>query len=199
MSLTRKLLKGMGLTDEQVDSIIEMHTDTVDGLKEQVKTYKADAEKLPNVQKELDALKAAGDGGYKEKYEKEHKAFEDYKADVGAKETRAAKEKAVTEYLKSKNVQEGKMKLAMRSMNAEIEAAERDGGKLKNTKAVDELIEGDLKGLVTTTTEKGAPNPANPPKNTGGTMTKDQIMAIKDRDERRAAIAANMNLFEKGE
>ena len=199
MSFTRKLLKGMGLTDEQVDTIIEAHTDTVDGLKEQVKTYKADAEKLPNVQKELDDLKAAGDGGYKEKYEKEHKAFEDYKADVGAKETRAAKAKAVMEYLKGKNVQEGNLKLAMRSLNAEIEAAELDGDKLKDTKAFDALIEGDLKGLVTTTTEKGAPNPANPPKNTGGTMTKDQIMAIKDRDERRAAIAANMNLFEKGE
>ena len=63
MSLTRKSLKAMGLTDEQVDSIIEMHTDTVDGLKEQVNTYKADAEKLPNVQKELDDLKAMGDGG----------------------------------------------------------------------------------------------------------------------------------------
>ena len=49
MSLTRKLLKGMGLTDEQVDTIIEAHTDTVDGLKEQVKTYKADAEKLPEM------------------------------------------------------------------------------------------------------------------------------------------------------
>lgn len=199
MALTRKALKAMGLTDEQVDSIIEMHTDTVDGLKADISKYKGDAEKLLGVQKELDDLKAAGDGGYKEKYEKEHKAFEDYKADVDAKETRAAKEKAVTEYLKSKNVQEGNLKLAMRSLNAEIEAAELDGGKLKDTKAFDALIEGDLKGLVTTTTEKGAPNPANPPKNTGGTMTKDQIMAIKDRDERRAAIAANMNLFEKGE
>ena len=164
MALTRKLLKGMGLTDEQVDTIIEAHTDTVDGLKEQVKTYKADAEKLPNVQRELDDLKAAGDGGYKEKYEKEHKAFEDYKADVGAKETRAAKEKAVTEYLKSKNVQDGNLKLAMRSLNAEIEAAELDGDKLKDTKAFEALLDGDLKGLITTTTEKGAPPPANPPK-----------------------------------
>ena len=199
MALTRKSLKAMGLTDEQVDSIIEMHTETVDGLKEQVKTYKADAEKLPNVQKELDALKAAGDGGYKEKYEKEHKAFEDYKADVDAKETRAAKEKAVMEYLKGKNVQEANLKLAMRSLSAEIDAAELDGDKLKDTKAFDALIDGDLKGLVTTTVEKGSGNPANPPKNTGGSMTKDEIMAIKDRSERRAAIAANMNLFEKGE
>lgn len=33
MALTRKLLKGMGLTEEQMDTIIEAHTDTVDGLK----------------------------------------------------------------------------------------------------------------------------------------------------------------------
>ena len=43
MALTRKLLKGMGLTDEQVDTIIEAHTDTVDGLKADVSKYKADA------------------------------------------------------------------------------------------------------------------------------------------------------------
>ena len=164
MALTRKSLKAMGLTDEQVDSIIEMHSETVDGLKEQVNTYKEDAEKLSNVQKELDDLKAAGDGGYKEKYEKEHKAFEDYKADVDAKEIRTAKEKAVMEYLKSKNVQDGNLKLAMRSLNAEIEAAELDGDKLKDTKAFDALLDGDLKGLITTITENPAPNPAKPPK-----------------------------------
>ena len=33
MALTRKLLKGMGLTDEQVDTIIEAHVETVDSLK----------------------------------------------------------------------------------------------------------------------------------------------------------------------
>lgn len=32
-----------------------------------------------------------------------------------------------------------------------------------------------------------------------GTMTRDEIMNIKDRSERRAAIAAHMNLFNKGE
>ena len=90
MALTRKLLKGMGLTDEQVDTIIEAHTDTVDGLKADVTRYKADAEKLPGVQKQLDDLKAAGDGGYKEKYEKEHSAFEAFKTDITAKESKAA-------------------------------------------------------------------------------------------------------------
>ena len=39
MARTRKSLKAMGLTDEQVECIIEMHSETVDGLKEQLKTY----------------------------------------------------------------------------------------------------------------------------------------------------------------
>ena len=104
MALTRKSLKAFGLTEEQVDSIIEMHTETVDGLKADISKYKADAEKLPGVQKELDDLKAAGDGGYKEKYEKEHKAFEDFKTEQTAKETRAAKDKAYRELLISAGV-----------------------------------------------------------------------------------------------
>jgi len=54
MALTRKLLKGMGLTDEQVDTIIEAHTDTVDGLKADIAKYEGDAKKPPGVQKELD-------------------------------------------------------------------------------------------------------------------------------------------------
>ena len=58
MALTRRALKAMGIEDEKIDEIISMHTDTVDGLKDQVKTYEADAKKLPTVQKELDELKA---------------------------------------------------------------------------------------------------------------------------------------------
>nr|DAE41895.1 MAG TPA: minor structural protein [Caudoviricetes sp.]DAH33733.1 MAG TPA: minor structural protein [Caudoviricetes sp.] len=196
MALTRKLLKGMGLTDEQVDTIIEAHTDTVDGLKADVSRYKTDAEKLPGVQKELDDLKAAGDDGYQEKYEKEHKDFEDFKADVTAKESKAVKEKAVRAYFESKNITGANLDLAMRGCGEEMAALEMDGEEIKDTKSLDALVDGTYKGLVSTTQTKGA-NPATPPANTGGgAMTKDQIMQIKDRSERRAAIAANINLFE---
>lgn len=196
MALTRKLLKGMGLTDEQVDTIIEAHTDTVDGLKADVSKYKADAEKLPGVQKQLDDLKAAGDGGYKEKYEKEHSDFEAFKSDVTAKESKAAKEKAVRAYFESKNITGANLDLAMRGCGEEMAALEMDGDKIKDTKSLDALIGGTYKSLVSTTQIKGA-NPATPPGSTGnGAMTKDQIMQIKDRAERRAAIAANINLFE---
>lgn len=164
MALTRKLLKGMGLTDEQVDTIIEAHTDTVDGLKADVSKYKADAEKLPGVQKELDDLKAEGDGGYKEKYEKEHSAFEAFKTDITAKESKAAKEKAVRAYFESKNITGANLDLAMRGCGEEMAALEMDGEKIKDTKILDALVDGTYKGLVSTTQTKGA-NPANPPAN----------------------------------
>lgn len=196
MALTRKLLKGMGLTDEQVDTIIEAHTDTVDGLKADISRYKTDAEKLPGVQKQLDDLKAASDGGYKEKYEKEHSAFEIYKADVTAKEAKAAKEKAVRAYFEGKNITGANLELAMRGCGEEMAAIELDGDKIKDTKSLDALVAGTYKGLVSTSRTKGT-DTSNPPGNTGaGTMTKEKIMEIKDRAERRAQIAAHMDLFQ---
>lgn len=162
MALTRKLLKGMGLTDEQVDTIIEAHTDTVDGLKEQVKTYKADAEKLPNVQKELDDLKAAGDGGFKEKFEKEHSDFENFKKTIQEKETKAAKESAAKSFFESKGITGNSLEIAMRGSSAEIAALDLDGEKIKDSSALDALVNGTFKALVSTTTTKGA-NIPNPP------------------------------------
>lgn len=197
MALTRKLLKGMGLTDEQVDTIIDAHTDTVDGLKADVSRYKADAEKLPSVQKQLDDLKAAGDGGYKEKYEKEHSDFEAYKSGVTAKESKAAKEKAVRAYFESKNITGANLDLAMRGCGEEMAVLELDGEKIKDTKALDALVDGTYKGLVAKASVRvdmgGRLNDGGKP------MTKDEIMKITDRAERRAAIAANMDLFRKEE
>lgn len=42
MALTRKMLKAMGIEDEKIDQIIDAHTETVEGLKDQVSSYKAD-------------------------------------------------------------------------------------------------------------------------------------------------------------
>ena len=78
MALTRKMLSGMGLTAEQVDAIIDEHTNVTQGLIADRDKYKADAEKLPGVQKQLDDLQK-GDNDWKQKYEKEHSDFEAYK------------------------------------------------------------------------------------------------------------------------
>lgn len=188
---------GEACTEEIENRLVALHLGVVDPLKDDLTKYKADAEKLPGVQKELDDLKAAGDGGYKEKYEKEHSAFESFKTDITAKESKAAKEKAVRAYFESKNITGANLDLAMRGCGEEMAALELDGEKIKDTKALDALVDGTYKGLVckqTVRLDTGARF------NGGGKpMTKDEIMQITDRAERRAAIAANMDLFRKEE
>lgn len=199
MALTRKLLKGMGLTDEQVDTIIEAHTDTVDGLKADVTRYKADAEKLPGVQKQLDDLKAAGDGGYKEKYEKEHSAFEAFKTDITAKESKAAKEKAVRAYFESKNITGGNLDLAMRGCGEEMAALEMDGDKIKDAASLDALIAGAFKPLVSTTQTQGA-NTATPPNNNPVTRyTAEEIKKMSAAEINKNWDAVKASLTRKGD
>ena len=188
---------GEACTEEIENRLVALHLGVVDPLKDDLTKYKADAEKLPSVQKQLDDLKAAGDGGYKEKYEKEHSAFEAFKTDITEKESKAAKEKAVRAYFESKNITGANLDLAMRGCGEEMAALELDGEKIKDTKSLDALVDGTYKGLVSKQTvrvDTGARF------NGGGKpMAKDEIMQITDRAERRAAIAANMDLFRKEE
>lgn len=150
MALTRKLLKGMGLTEEQVDTIIDAHTETVDGIKRERDTYKTDALKLPEVEEELTQLKAAGDGGYKAKYEAEKAAFETYKNEQISKETRAAKEKAVRAYYESKDIKGTNLEIAVKGSHVEIDGIELDGENIKDTSTLDALVDGTFSGLVST-------------------------------------------------
>ena len=196
MALTRKSLKAFGLTEEQVDSIIEMHTETVDGLKADINKYKADAEKLPGVQKKLDELEAAGDGGYKEKYEKEHKAFEDFKTEQTAKETRAAKEKAYRELLISAGISEKRVDTVLKV--SDMEKIELEDGKIKGADELTKTIKTEWADFIVNTRTEGA-NVHNPPANntnTGkGDKTRAEILAIRDGVERRRLMKDNPDLF----
>lgn len=202
MAMTRKSLKAMGLTDEQIDSIIEMHTETVDGLKDKLKTAEGKANKLDDVQKELDGLKANSGDDWKSKYEKEHSDFESYKKGVTEKETKAAKEKAVRAYFEGQNITGANLDIAMRGCRDEIGAIELDGDKIKDTAALDALVGGTFAGLVVTKTAKGA-RTANPPANNGGSkLTRADIYAKDEHGrykmstaERQKALAENPELL----
>lgn len=202
MALTRKMLKAMGIEDEKIDQIIEAHGETVDALKEQRDQYKADAEKLSEVQKQLDTareqLESAGKDPWKDKYDALKGEYDKYKADQDAKETRSAKVKAYTELLKAAGIPEKRIPGIIKVSEEIIDSLELDDkGAAKDADKLTEDAKTEWADFIPTTVEKGAPTPT-PPSNTGGqTMTRDQIMQIQDRAERRAAIAANMNLFEQ--
>lgn len=201
MALTRKLLKGMGLTDEQVDTIIEAHSETVNGLKDDVARYKGDAEKLPGVQKELDDLKAKGDDGWKDKHDKLKKEFEQYKDDQTAKETYTAKEKAYRAILKAANISEKRMETVIKAAKADgiIDGIDLDeNGGAKDAEKLTENVKSDWSDFIVTTTVQGAQT-ANPPANSGKTtMTKADIYKKDDKgryvmstSERQKALIEN--------
>ena len=196
MALTRKALKAMGLTEEQVDSIIEAHTETVDGLKEQMKTYKADADKLPGVQKQLDDLKKDGGEDWKSKYDAEKAAHDKTKSDHAAEKTAAQNEKLFRGVLTTIGIT-GKRADQIVKLT-DVSAFKVKDGAYEDAAAVEKHIRDEYSEFVPQTTVKGADVP-NPPGNVGGKMTKEQIAAIKDPAERRAAIASNMDVFEKKE
>lgn len=200
MALTRRLLKGMGLTEEQVDTIIEAHTEVTDGLKEQIKQYKADADKLEDVQRELDDLKSAGDDGYKSKYESEKAAHDELKASIAKEKAYASKESAYRELLKAAGVKDKFIETIVRAERSTIDGLKIEDGKIEGSDTLTEAAKknwGDFIGTqqtINTTIE-------NPPANTGGAkLTKAEIYAKDEHgryklstSERQKALAEALN------
>lgn len=192
MSITRKMLKGMSLSEEQIDTIIEAHTETVDALKEERDKFKADAEKLVSVQKELDALKESG-GDYEQKYNQLKKEFDDYKSEQSAIAEKNAKETAYKEMLKSAGISEKRIASILKVTNLADVSIDKDG-KLKDYEKLMDSVKSEWADFIDTARKEGA-DVKNPPANNGGKMTRDDILKIKDASERQQAIAENHELF----
>lgn len=196
MSLTRNDCKVAGLTEEQTSFVIEKHTETISGIRAELKAAKENADKYEAVKKELDELKTANSGkeDFKAKYDAEHAAFEKFKSEITAKEARTAKEAAVKAYFEGKKIVGKNQAIAMRGIKADIDGLELDeNGKIKDTSSLDELVKGDYAGLISTTKTEGA-NTSMPPNNTGGdtfgTMTLTEKMRYANEHPNDASVKA---------
>jgi hypothetical protein len=199
MALTRKFLTALGIEADKVDEIITAHTEVTDALKAERDSYKADAEKLPNVQKELDTLKAAkekdGKDPWKVKYDALKEDFDNYKSEQTAKESKAKKSAAYRELLKEAGIRDKRIDAVLRVSDVDSIELDEDG-KITTRKDLLKSIKEEWADFIDEQGEKGA-NTAKPPKGAGGSaMTKESIMAIKDPVQRQAAIAQNINLFD---
>lgn len=138
MALKRAFLKALGIEDEKVDEIINAHTETVNGLKDEIEKYKADAEKLPSVQAALEKANETVSKGekdpYKVKYEALKEEFEGYKTDVTKKETTASKTKAYKELLKEINISDKIIDKVVKL--ADLDAIEIVDGKIKDAETL---------------------------------------------------------------
>lgn len=178
MSLTkaqvREILSAAGVDAEHladaVDKIIDGHKTSIKALREERDGYKADAEKLPNVQKELDDLREKIKDDSKDPYEPKYNdlkaEYEKYKADVEAKETTAKKQAAFRQLLKDVGVSEKRIDTVMKV--TDISKLELDDKfAIKDAEKLSEDIKKEWDDFIQTTGEMGAKT-ATPPDNTGG-------------------------------
>lgn len=199
MALTRKFLSALGIEADKVDEIINAHTETVDGLKNELAKVKADAEKLPEVMRELDAFKKAAEekgdkDPWKVKYEAVKEEYEDYKKQQTEKETKATKAEAYKELLKEAGVSEKRIAAVLRVSDVDGVELDKDG-KIKGADKLMESIKSEWADFITADVTTGANTPTPPANNGKSSKTKDEIMAIKDDHERQVAIAENHELF----
>lgn len=196
MSLTRKMLKGMNLTEEQVDSIIEEHSSVVGALKEERDKYKEDAEKYSETKKALDdANKKLEDDNLQEEYDKLKSEYEDYKKQIQESQTKSAKEEARNKILKDAGIPESWMERAKKSIDLSDLKLDKDGN-LKDSDKHLETIKSEWSDVIGKVKEQGA-DTKTPPTNAGGksTMTREEIRKIQNPIDRQKAMLENADLF----
>ena len=159
MALTRKFLAALGIEESKIESIIDAHTETVDALKKERDAYKADADKLPEVQKKLDEAKAAAkDSG---EYDKLKKEFEDYKAEVAGKELHAKKAEILKEIAKDAGLSEAGIAKVLKYQDfGKIELDDKGAAKDKAQLLKD--LKAEWPEYIQTSGKKGADTPTPP-------------------------------------
>ena len=170
MAVTRKLLKALGIEDEKADQILEAHTETVNEIREERDRYKADAEQLPGVQKELAELKEAAEQNannpYKAQYDTVKKQFGDYKAEVEAKQAKDAKTAAYRRLLVDAKVSE-KLIDSILKVTPVDDLELDDKGQFKNAEDLKKSITEQWDGFIVKEETHGAQS-YNPPGTGGG-------------------------------
>lgn len=157
--------EGMG---DAIDAILDGHVTSINALREDVTKYKEDAEKLADVQKELDTLKATHTDEWEAKYTAEHKAFEQFKASVAAEKELSTKKALYTDLLKGQHVDEKRLEAILRV--TDFSGMTVKDGKLVDADKLTEAIKSDWAGFIVSDQTSGAH--VDTPLNTSTAMTK---------------------------
>ena len=193
--LTRKFLASKGLEAEVIEEIIQAHGDTVNGLREEMdklkdkyKDYEAlkeKANKLDATRKELNDLQAevAKNGDY----DKLKAEFEAYKKDIENKAIRAKKEEAYKGILKDAGIPEKHFAKILKY--SDVDGVELDDeGNIKTASDIMASIKEEWGDHIEKKQTKGATTPKPPKQGSGSTLSKEEIMKIKDTKERQEAL-----------
>lgn len=189
MAFTRNWLKSLSLTDEQVSAIIEEHTSVTDALKaqrdeakEQAANLKKDADRIPELEKEIEGLKGGED--YKAKWEQAKKDLDDYKAEVSQKEEAEKVKAAYKKLLTDEKIKDDRIEMVMRHTDFADMKLDKDGN-LENADALKKTINDDW-GVFRVTVKERKQSVSTPPDSgsTGTGMSRAKELAQKFAQER---------------
>jgi len=196
-SLSRKFLAGLGLSPEQQDAVVEQHQAVLSDVKAELEELRAAQADITAVQKQLDeANKAAKSSSvYKSELEDLRAEFDAYKQKQRAAETLGAKKAAYTDLLRQAGISDKRAASIVKI--TDFDGMEVDeNGKLAKADELSAAIQSDWADFIQHKERVGAPTVTPPATNPNATtMTKEQIMAIKDTAKRQAAMKANPGLF----
>lgn len=161
MSLTRSYLKSMGLSEEQIGAIIERHTETINGLKEE--RNKAAAEAVETLTQERDKLQAdlekvSGDAS---KIQAEYDA---YKAKIEAEQTNASKRALVKKALEGAGANPAAIDLLAECIN--LDEIEIENNAIKDVDSALYTVKTDYAALFGKPEQRGTPT-ITPPEGDG--------------------------------
>ena len=184
MALTKtqlkEILSAAGVAAENataaVERIMDGHLASVNALREERDGYKADADKLKEVQKELDDLKAKGDGDWQNKYETEKTAFANYKKQIEADKIKDQKVKLYKAVLKDCGVAEKRIETILKVTDIDKLKVKDDA--LDGLDDIKKGIKKEWADFITSDKEKGA-HVDNPPENNGGNNGRSQSRAAQ--------------------
>lgn len=199
MALTRKYLQSLGIEGEAEDKIINAHAEVVSALKDERDSYKAEAEQLHAVQKELDEVKKLvpedGKNPWKVKYEAIKEEYENFKTEIETKQLAESKTKAIKDLLRDIGIADKRIDAVAKVIDTNDLKLD-DKGAFTNAEELKKSLAEEWKDFIPTQTVKGS-DVANPPAktSTGAKMTREEIMSIKDATARQKAISENLQSF----
>ena len=169
MALTRKMLAAMEISEEKIGEIMNAHLATVNEIKDERDTLKADAAKLPAVEKELESakekLETYKSGDWENKYNSLKGEYDSYKTETELKAVKASKEAAYKQLLQDAGISDKRIASVMRVSDIESIKLDKDG-KIENADKLTESVKNEWADFIVTKHEEGAGVP-NPPANDG--------------------------------
>lgn len=195
MTLTRKMLKAMGIEEDKADQIIEAHMETVDQLKAErdgLKESAAKVEELEGTVSDLqEKLRVAGGDEWKVKYEDEHKALEDLKASVAKDAENARKRDLYKALLKECGIEDARYIESILNVT-DVDGIDLDGDSIKDADGIRKDVE-DRFGAFVARKGTDPAKVATPPVGTGGVAgaNPEVLKRLQERHDRLYGKADN--------